>query len=44
MDKAAPNAEGHFILFNRDKSATWSKKIWHRKEQYGGRTITVWGM
>jgi hypothetical protein len=44
MDKAAPHAEGHFILFNRDKSATWSKKIWHRKEQYGGRTITVWGM
>ncbi|MDR0895147.1 MAG: ATP-binding protein, partial [Prevotellaceae bacterium] len=44
MDKAAPDAEGHFILFNRDKSATWSKKIWHRKESYGGRTITVWGM
>jgi hypothetical protein len=44
MDKAAPDAEGHFILFNRDKSATWSKKIWHRKETYNGRTITVWGM
>ncbi|MDR0895351.1 MAG: ATP-binding protein [Prevotellaceae bacterium] len=44
MDKAAPDAEGHFILFNRDKSATWSKKIWHRKENYQGRTITVWGM
>jgi hypothetical protein len=44
MDKAAPHAEGHFILFNRDKSATWSKKIWHRRETYHGRIITVWGM
>jgi hypothetical protein len=44
MDKDAPDAEGHFSLLNRDKSATWSKKIWHRKERYQGRTITVWGM
>jgi hypothetical protein len=44
MDKAAPQAEGHFILFNRDKGVLWDDKIWHRKEQYGGRTITVWGM
>ncbi|MDR0894198.1 MAG: AAA-like domain-containing protein [Prevotellaceae bacterium] len=44
MDKAAPTAEGHFILFNRDKGVAWEDKIWHRKENYGGRTITVWGM
>jgi hypothetical protein len=44
MDKAAPEAEGHFILFNRDKGVAWDDKIWHRKETYQGRTITVWGM
>jgi hypothetical protein len=44
MDKAAPQAEGHFILFNRDKGVAWDDKIWHRKETYQGRTITVWGM
>ncbi|MDR0896125.1 MAG: hypothetical protein LBN06_12665 [Prevotellaceae bacterium] len=44
MDKAAPNAEGHFILFNRDKGVAWEDKIWHRKETYNGRIITVWGM
>lgn len=36
--------EGHFILFDRDKSVSWDKKIWHRQEEYDGRTITVWGM
>jgi hypothetical protein len=44
MDKAAPGAEGHFILFNRDKGVAWDDKIWHRKETYQGRLITVWGM
>ncbi|MEL5892241.1 AAA-like domain-containing protein [Bacteroides sp. GD17] len=36
--------EGHFILFNRDKGVSWDEKIWHRREEFGGRTITVWGM
>lgn len=44
MDRCAPDAEGHFILFNRDKSATWDEKLWHRTEKYGGYTITLWGM
>lgn len=36
--------EGHFILFNRDKSVCWDDKIWHRREEFGGRSIVVWGM
>lgn len=36
--------EGHFILFNRDKTVCWDDKIWHRRKEFGGRTITVWGM
>lgn len=36
--------EGHFILFNRDKGADWDEKIWHRKDIYKGKEITVWGM
>lgn len=44
MDRCAPDAEGHFILFNRDKNVPWDDKIWHRKEQAGRYEITVWGM
>ncbi|MDR0939535.1 MAG: ATP-binding protein, partial [Mediterranea sp.] len=44
MDRCPAGAEGHFIVFNRDKSATWSKKIWHRRKEHRGRVITVWGM
>ena len=36
--------EGHFILFNRDKAVCWDDKIWHRREEFDGRSITVWGM
>ena len=36
--------EGHFILFDRRANRHWEEKIWHRTEQYQGRTITVWGM
>ncbi|MDR0940512.1 MAG: ATP-binding protein [Mediterranea sp.] len=44
MDRCPADAEGHFILFNRDKGVAWDEKIWHRREQYRGRVITVWGM
>ena len=44
MDRCAPDAEGHFILFNRDKGASWDDKLWHRTAEHGGRTITLWGM
>lgn len=44
MDRCAPDAEGHFILFNRDKDTPWDEKLWHRTEDYGQYRITVWGM
>ena len=44
MDRCGDVSEGHFIVFNRDKGVSWDEKIWHRQEEYGGRTITVWGM
>ena len=36
--------EGHFILFDRRPGIPWDEKIWHRTENFGGRTIEVWGM
>lgn len=44
MERCGGVKEGHFILFNTDKGATWEEKIWHRTEQYGEHTIEVWGM
>ena len=44
MERCGDVSEGHFIVFNRDKGVSWDEKIWHRQEEYGGRTITVWGM
>ena len=44
MDHCGDVSEGHLIIFNRDKGIGWDEKIWHRKEEYAGRTITVWGM
>ncbi|MDR0939080.1 MAG: ATP-binding protein, partial [Mediterranea sp.] len=44
MDRCPAGAEAHFILFNRDKGADWDEKLWHRTEEYRGRTVTVWGM
>jgi len=44
MDRAGSVDEGHLIIFNRDGSLTWDERIWHRTEQYNGRTIMVWGM
>lgn len=44
MDHVGNVCEGHFILFNRDRGATWDEKIWHRTETFGKYEITVWGM
>ena len=44
MDRCGDVSGGHFIVFNRDKGVSWDEKIWHRREEYGGWTITVWGM
>jgi hypothetical protein len=45
MDKCGGTInEGHFILFDRRPGRSWEEKIWHRTENYQGRTIEVWGM
>ena len=44
MDRVGDVSEGHFIIFNRSKNKSWDEKIFHRKEEYRGREITVWGM
>ncbi len=44
MDHCGDVSEGHLIVFNRDKGISWDEKIWHRREEYAGRVITVWGM
>lgn len=44
MDKAGDVSEGHFIVFDRSSKKPWSKKIFHRRDEYGGREIMVWGM
>lgn len=36
--------EGHFILFDRTAGKPWEEKLWHRTEEYKGRTLTVWRM
>ena len=35
--------ESHLVIFNRDPDVSWDKKIWHRPETYGPRTLGVWG-
>lgn len=44
MDHCGDVSEGHLIVFNRDKNVSWDDKIWHRREEYAGHVITVWGM
>ncbi len=42
MDTAGAS-EGHLVIFDRrDKS--WEEKIYTKKETFGGKTITVWGV
>lgn len=44
MERVGNVKEGHFILFNTDKDASWDEKIWNRLEHYGAYDIRVWGM
>ena len=44
MDKVGDVSEGHFIVFDRSSKKPWSKKIFHRVQEYEGRKIMVWGM
>ena len=35
--------EGHLVIFDRGQGS-WEEKIYHRKEVFQGKTITVWGL
>ncbi len=37
-------SEGHLVIFDRDQSNPWDKRIYQRTEQAGQYTIIVWGM
>ena len=40
----ASNAtEGHLIIFD-GRAKTWDEKIYHRQENFAGKTINIWGM
>jgi len=43
MDKCGTR-EGHVLIFDRSSQKTWSKKIFHRTEQYQQTPIVVWGL
>jgi hypothetical protein len=35
--------EAHLVVFERDPTIAWDKRIWSRSERYGDLPITVWG-
>jgi hypothetical protein len=35
--------QAHLLVFNRKPGVSWSKRIWHKMETSGGRSIGVWG-
>ena len=43
MDRCGAG-EGHLIIFDRDKQRTWEEKVYQRVEEYGGKSVCVWGM
>jgi len=43
MDKCGAT-EGHLVIFDRRKSVSWEEKIFHKKMEYNGKKIMVWGM
>ncbi len=36
--------EGHLVIFDRDDTQSWDKKIFEKKELFNNKTITIWGM
>ncbi|MBR4729890.1 MAG: ATP-binding protein [Prevotella sp.] len=44
MDRVGAVDEGHLIVFDRSKTKTWEERIWHKKYEYQGYQIMVWGM
>jgi hypothetical protein len=43
MDKCGAE-EGHLVIFDKRKNATWDEKIFSRSETYEGKNISIWGM
>ena len=43
IDRCNEN-EGHLIIFNCDTKKSWDDKIFHKKEFFNNKTITIWGM
>ena len=43
MERAGTD-EGHLVIFDRTRGATWDERIYCREEQAGSQRITVWGM
>ena len=43
MDRCGAE-EGHLIIFDRDKQKSWEEKVYQRVEEYGGKSVCVWGM
>jgi hypothetical protein len=36
--------EGHLVIFDRDETKIWDKKIFSKIEKIDGKKIFVWGM
>ena len=43
MERAGTD-EGHLVILDRTRGATWDERIYCREEQAGSQRITVWGM
>ena len=43
MERAGTD-EGHLVIFDCTRGATWDERIYCREEQAGSQRITVWGM
>ena len=44
MDSVGSVDEGHLIIFDRDAQIPWEERIWHRRYEFQGHPIMVWGM
>jgi len=44
MDLVGSVDEGHLIIFDRSSGKSWDERIWHKRREYNGRVIAVWGM
>ena len=42
--RRAGTDEGHLVIFDRSKGASWDDKTFRRSEKVGGKLITAWGM